>query len=97
MPGVEVKVPFASEGSIQGVVGYKAKGVMTQVVNSLCEKKNWLKKRFKMYSNPKAIPCPQGCIVEEIYREGALKLIGATQDVTSVFFHRIFIITVRKI
>jgi hypothetical protein len=28
---------------------------------------------------------------------GALKLIGTTKDVTSVFFHRIFIITIRKI
>jgi hypothetical protein len=51
---------------------WEAKEVMTQVGNSLREKKNRLKKRFKKFSNPKAVPCPRGCTVEsweQIFRD----------------------------
>jgi hypothetical protein len=50
---------------------WEAKAVLKQVGNSLRERRNRLKKRFKIYSNPKAISRPKGCTLQswqEIYR-----------------------------
>jgi hypothetical protein len=51
---------------------WEAKGVLAQLGNSLREKRNRLKKRFKFYSHPKAVPRPRGCTVEsweQIFRD----------------------------
>lgn len=51
---------------------WEAKEVLAQLGNSLRERRNRLKKRFKIYSNPKAVPRPKGCTLEsweQIYRD----------------------------
>jgi hypothetical protein len=40
---------------------WEAKVVLNQMGNSLRKKRNRLKKRFKIYSNPKAVNQPKGC------------------------------------
>jgi hypothetical protein len=50
---------------------WEAKAVLKQVGTNLREKRNRLKKRFKVYSNPKAVNRPKGCTLEswqEIYQ-----------------------------
>jgi hypothetical protein len=49
---------------------WEAKGVLAQLGNNLRERRNRLKKRFKLYANPKAVTRPRGCSLqswEEIY------------------------------
>jgi hypothetical protein len=51
---------------------WESNNVLAQLGNSLREKRNRLKKRFKIYSNRKAVPRPRGCTVEsweQIHRD----------------------------
>jgi hypothetical protein len=51
---------------------WEAKGVLNLLGNNLREKRNRLKRRFRIYSNAKAVTRPKGCTLqswEQIYRD----------------------------
>jgi hypothetical protein len=51
---------------------WEAKAVLTHLGHNLREKRNRLKKRFKIYCNPKAVNRPKGCTLmswEQIYHD----------------------------
>jgi hypothetical protein len=43
---------------------WESKAVLADVGNNLRERRNRLKRRFKIYSNPKSVTRPKGCTLE---------------------------------
>jgi hypothetical protein len=48
---------------------WETKAVLTHMESNLRERRNPLKKRFKIYSNPKSVTRPKGCMLENIYKD----------------------------